>query len=95
LLAQGYQVAYYNYLRLLDMGVCREQARVILPVGTYSECIWSASIQAIMHFLNLRLDSHAQFEIQEFAKAVYDITKPLFPKTMELVKCNVSDVKIQ
>jgi thymidylate synthase (FAD) len=95
LLAESYQVAYSNYLRLLDMGVCREQARIILPVGTYSECIWSASVQAIMHFLNLRLDSHSQFEIQEFAKAVYDITKHLFPKTLELVKCNSLDVKIQ
>lgn len=69
LLARGYQVAYYNYLRLLDMGVCREQARMILPVGIYSECIWSASTQAIMHFFKAcRMDSHSQFEMQEFAK---------------------------
>ena len=85
LLAQGYQVAYYNYLRLLDLGVCREQARMILPVGIYSECIWSASTQAIMHFLKLRMDSHSQFEMQEFAKAVYTIASTIFPKTMELV----------
>ena len=85
LFVESYQVAYKNYLHLLDMGVCREQARIVLPVGTYSECIWSASTQAVMHFLKLRLDSHSQFEMQEFAKAVYDITKPLFPKTMELI----------
>ena len=85
LLAQGYQVAYYNYLRLLDLGVCREQARMILPVGIYSECIWSASTQAIMHFLKLRLDHHSQFEMQEFAKAVYTIASSIFPKTMELI----------
>ena len=85
LLAQGYQVAYYNYLRLLDLGVCREQARMILPVGIYSECIWSASTQAIMHFLKLRLDHHSQFEMQEFAKAVYTIASTIFPKTMELI----------
>jgi len=85
LLAQGYQVAYYNYLRLLELGVCREQARMILPVGIYSECIWSASTQAIMHFLKLRLDHHSQFEMQEFAKAVYNIASSIFPKTMELI----------
>ena len=85
LFVESYQVAYSNYLRLLDMGVCREQARIVLPVGTYSECIWSASTQAVMHFLKLRLDSHSQFEMQEFAKAVYDIASTIFPKTMELI----------
>jgi thymidylate synthase ThyX len=38
-----------------------------------------------MHFLKLRLDSHSQFEMQEFAKAVYDIASTIFPKTMELI----------
>ena len=85
LFAESYQVAYKNYLHLLDMGVCREQARIVLPVGTYSECIWSASTQAVMHFLKLRLDSHSQIEMQEFAKAVYDIASTIFPKTMELI----------
>jgi thymidylate synthase (FAD) len=70
---------------LLELGVCREQARIVLPVGTYSECIWSASTQAVMHFLKLRMDHHSQFEMQEFAKAVYDIASTIFPKTMELI----------
>jgi thymidylate synthase ThyX len=38
-----------------------------------------------MHFLKLRLDHHSQFEMQEFAKAVYDIASTIFPKTMELI----------
>ncbi len=85
LVAESYNLAYNNYEKLLEMGVCREQARMILPVGIYSECIWSASTQAIMHFLKLRMDSHSQFEMQEFAKAVYTIASTIFPKTMELI----------
>jgi len=39
----------------------------------------------VMHFLKLRMDSHSQFEMQEFAKAVYTIASTIFPKTMELI----------
>jgi thymidylate synthase (FAD) len=74
------------------MGVCREQARIVLPVATYSECIWTASTQSIMHFLRLRLDENAQFEIREYAQAVCDITSSIFPKTMDLLLCNAFDV---
>jgi thymidylate synthase (FAD) len=73
------------------MGVCREQARIVLPVATYSECIWTASTQSIMHFLRLRLDENAQFEIREYAQAIYDITLGIFPKTMELIQCTAFD----
>ena len=85
LLSEAYTIAYCNYQKLLELGVCREHARIVLPVGTYSECIWSASTQAVMHFLKLRMDHHSQFEMQEFAKAVYTIASTIFPKTMELI----------
>ena len=91
LLSETYTIAYCNYQKLLELGVCREQARMILPVGIYSECIWSASTQAIMHFLRLRLDETAQAEIREYAQAVCDITSSIFPKTMELIQCTAFD----
>ena len=61
------------YQELIDLGVCKEQARMILPLSLYSECYWTVSFQALLHFLNLRLDSHSQVEIQDYAKEVQSI----------------------
>lgn len=62
-----------NYEALLALGVCKEQARACLPLSLYSECYWTASLQAVSHFLKLRLDSHAQQEIRDFAQAVKEL----------------------
>jgi len=51
-----------SYYALLDLGVCKEQARMVLPLSLYSECYWTASLQAVMHFLVLREDSHSHQE---------------------------------
>lgn len=72
-----------QYKNLIDLGVCREQARCVLPVGLYSEVYWTASLQAVAHFLHLRLDSHAQWEIQQYAQAVKDLTEPHFPNSLK------------
>lgn len=84
-LEETYKTCYDNYKWMLEQGICREQARVQLPVGMYSSCIWKADLQAIMHFLTLRLDEHAQEEIREFASAVKQITAGLFPESMKLL----------
>ena len=68
-----------QYKTMLDLGVCKEQARCVLPVGLYSEVYWTVSLHALCHFLHLRLDSHAQWEIQQYAKAVKELAEPLFP----------------
>jgi thymidylate synthase (FAD) len=60
---------------LLQMGVCKEQARALLPVATMSECYWTCSLHALIHFLNQRLDSHAQQEIREYAQAVRELVE--------------------
>ena len=64
------EFAHDSYKELLDMGVCKEQARAILPQSIMTECWWSCSLHALLHFLDLRLDEHAQKEIQLFAQAV-------------------------
>ena len=71
-----------QYKKLIEMGVCREQARCVLPVGLYSEVYWTVSLQAVAHFLHLRLDAHAQWEIRQFAQAVKELTEPLFPNSL-------------
>lgn len=79
--------AYESYLSLLDMGVCREQARIILPHGLMTTCIWTGSLQAVCHFLELRLDAHAQKEIQQYAHAIQHLIEPLFPASVRNLVC--------
>ena len=67
----------YNYL--LKRGVAPEQARFVLPQGMYTEWYWTGSLAAFARFYKLRIDSHAQWEVQEYAKAIGEIIEPLFP----------------
>jgi len=73
-----------RYLELLDLGVCKEQARMVLPLSLYTECYWTASLQAVMHFLELREDHHSQWEIQQYAKAVRSLSSTHFPISLSL-----------
>ena len=73
------QQSVAHYKKLIELGVCREQARCVLPLALYSEVYWTASLQAVAHFLHLRLDAHAQWEIRQYAQAVKSLTEPLFP----------------
>ena len=72
------------YRSLLNAGVAREQARLVLPTSLYSECIWTCSLQALMHFLKERLNPAAQQEIQSYAQAVLKLTSPLFHHCLSL-----------
>lgn len=64
-------------------GVARELARTVMPVGTYTTFYFKQNLWNMMHFLNLRIDAHAQKEIRVYAEAIYDLVKPLFPIAME------------
>ena len=75
--------AYALYLRMLDSGVTREQARMILPVNLYTQFYWKQNLHNMLHLLALRMDSHAQYEIQVYANAMYEIIKHLCPWTIE------------
>lgn len=81
-----YQEACENsvkqYKALLELGVCREQARCVLPLALYSEVYWTVSLQAVAHFLHLRLDEHAQWEIRQYAKVVAELTQAKFPRSL-------------
>lgn len=76
--------AYSTYLNLLEQGVAKEMARMVLPVNIYTEiyCCWD--LNNLLKFLALRDDSHAQAEIQEYAKAIKEIVAMLFPWTLEV-----------
>jgi thymidylate synthase (FAD) len=76
-------VARDAYDAMLKRGVAREQARRHLPLCTYTELFWKIDLHNLLHFLRLRMDSHAQQEIREFANAMHDQIKPVFPVVME------------
>ena len=71
------------YEDLIELGVCPEQARMVLPQATYTEWIWTGSLLAFSRMCKLRLDSHTQKETQEVAQMISDIIKPLFPVSWE------------
>ncbi|MEC0178932.1 FAD-dependent thymidylate synthase [Paenibacillus favisporus] len=72
-----------KYEAALADGVCAEQARLFLPAyGMYVRWYWTASVQSVAHFLSQRLEHDAQKEIQEYAKAVLELIKPLFPVSL-------------
>ena len=75
--------AYSKYEELLALNVARETARAVLPVSNYTEAYWKCNIKNFLHMAWLRMDAHAQWEIQEFARAMYELVKPLYPSICE------------
>lgn len=72
------------YNERLEAGVAREQARKDLPLCTYTEAYWKVDLHNLLHFLALRMDSHAQWEIRQFATTMGEkILAPLFPVVWE------------
>lgn len=75
--------SYKWYLDMIENGISREQARMILPLNLYTEWYWKQDLHNLLHFLALRADSHAQYEIQVYANAMLDLIRPLVPHTIE------------
>ncbi len=72
------------YEHRIELGVAREQARKDLPLSTYTEAYWKVDLHNLLHFLALRMDAHAQWEIRSYATAIGEqIVKPLFPLVWE------------
>lgn len=81
---QAQQNGVETYHRLLTTHeVSRETARIVTSVGTYTEMYWKCDLHNFLHFLNLRMDDHAQQEIRELATAMYRCAQPFFPIIMQ------------
>jgi len=76
------------YDQLLEAGVAPEQARFILPQGVYTEWWWTGSLSAYARVYKQRTDPHAQWEVQEYAKAIGEIIEPLFYESWSLLTAN-------
>lgn len=75
------KIAYRSYMAMVSSGVTRELARIILPVNFYTKVRWTVNLHNLFHFIKLREDPHAQWEIREYAKAVHELVKERFPVT--------------
>lgn len=73
------KLAYDEYQKGLKAGIARETARISLPLNTYTKWYWKIDLHNLFHFLSLRLDAHAQYEIREYARVMADITKKVAP----------------
>lgn len=67
------------YEEMLALGIAPELARMILPQSMQTEFVWTGSLMAFAHVYNLRAESHAQLEAQEFAKELDKLIRPLYP----------------
>ena len=72
-------------------GLTRELARTVLPVSNYTECYWKIDLHNFFHFCNLRMDSHAQQEIRDYAIPMFEMVKPHFPIATEAFEDYILD----
>ncbi|MDR2079759.1 MAG: FAD-dependent thymidylate synthase [Treponema sp.] len=82
-LSEGQKHAYGEYMSLIDQGIARELARINLPLSLYTELYWQIDLHNLFHFLELRLDVHAQKEIRLYAGVLLEITKKVAPRCCE------------
>ena len=84
LLRRDAEQTYDTYASLMDdFSLARELARMNLPVNYYTQWYWKVDLHNLLHFLSLRLDPHAQYEIRVFAEAIADFVKDWVPLTWE------------
>ncbi len=86
ILNEAYQTCINAYNSLIKKGVCREQARSIIPVGNYTEFYATANLRNWMAFYRLRIADDAQWEIRQYAKAIGDILSKIWPDAWESLK---------
>jgi thymidylate synthase (FAD) len=80
---QGLEAAYAAYQRLRELGAAKEQARIVLPQSIYTQWIWTGSLQAFLHVVDLRVKPDAQWETQQYGLAVRAILSEYFPVCLE------------
>jgi thymidylate synthase (FAD) len=81
--AQAVDACKQAYAGLLLTGVSKEQARAILPSALYTSFVWTCSLQALFHFISLRIGHGAQGEIVAYAKALLELGRPVAPEAFD------------
>jgi len=75
--------SYIAYTKLIEEGVAKEQARMLMPFGFITEFYASCNLRSFMHWYKLRSDEHAQYEIRQFAEAAMSLIKDKYPVTVK------------
>ncbi len=83
LLKKDQERAYQTYEELLEIGIARELARINLPLSLYTQWYWQMDLHNLFHFLALRMNPHAQYEIRAYANQIFEITKLVCPMACE------------
>jgi thymidylate synthase (FAD) len=95
LLKQHHDASLYVYNKLLELGVCREQARGALPQNLYTEYYGTCNLNNLFKFIALRIHEGAQWEIQEVAKACLKVALDLFPITTNSFIINLNNKELK
>lgn len=82
--------SYNSYKKLIEMGVCKEQARMVMPLCFKNSLIWTASLEATVHFIHLRDHEGAQLEIRHLARAIRELVEPICPHSVACLLENKS-----
>ena len=95
LIEENAKINFSSYKHLLNVdedgntldekrpGIARELARMVLPLSSYTQWYWKIDLHNLMHFLALRFDDHAQYEIRVYAKVMLDLVKKWVPLTYD------------
>lgn len=83
MLSDNARRTFDTYHELLGMGIARELSRINLPLSIYTEFYWEIDLHNLFHFLQLRLDHHAQAEIRAYAEVMFDIVRKVCPIAAE------------
>lgn len=78
--------SYREYNRLLDYGVAPEEARMVLPLNSMTNFIWTGSLLFFQRVIIQRMDSHSQLIAQEFAKQLQEVVHPLYPHSYKALE---------
>jgi thymidylate synthase (FAD) len=89
-LREGQDLSYRAYRALIDKGIARELARINLPLSLYTEWYWQIDLHNLFHFLELRLDPHAQKEIRLYAGLLFELARKVAPRCCESFQRHVA-----
>lgn len=83
------QTAYRHYDEMLDEGLARELARMVLPTNFYTQWYWTVDLHNLMGFLRQRLHAHAQYEIRVYAEAIMAMVERVAPQSIATFRRHV------
>jgi len=87
-LEKVYKEAESAYYDMIESGIAKEIARSVLPVGQYTEFIWTVNLRSLLNFLSLRNEENAQREIRQYAEVIENIIYSYVPTTMDCFEAN-------